>query len=340
MTFSAVLGYNIVMKLRKERHVAVGILAIVVSLVLLSITSVGYSTSLGWLSSLSTASSITTVQDIPNPVNPTATYNQNTGDIDFSWGVPSGTDYNGEPLAAQFQILGQASGSTNWTLIDTVAGNVDQYSMPATTKYAKYEVVTDDNGWLSSYKETNPPIISTPVTGSNGVTLVTTGTLDSTPVTQSYSASVLTPANIQYGTWTYTGVLYSPSGQPSYQWSCSLGAGAATTADSPPPAADCSQVISPAVYYCPQGGSLVDTECFKNIGTSYSVKFSWTASTSVPNVQVVKSSSCTSGSWSVIATVPDNDGSYTVEQVSSSEYYGVRPVNGSLVGLVSACTQG
>jgi hypothetical protein len=332
------------MKLCKKRHVAASILTVAVSLVLLSITSVGYSASLGWLSSLSTTPSVATVQDIPNPVDPTATYNSSTGDIDFSWGIPSGTGYNGEPLAAQFQILGQASGSTTWTLIHTVAGNTDKYSMPATTKYAKYEVVTEDNGWLSSYKETNAPIIITPVAGITGVTLVATGTLYSTPVTKTdtYSAWLLTPADIVYGSWVYTGVLYSSSGQPSYQWSCTLGPGAATSADSPPPSSYCSSVISPAVYYCPRGGTLGGTTCYEtfNIGTSYSVKLSWTASTSVPDVQVVKSSSCTGGPWSVVATVPDSDGSYTVKQVSSSEYYGVRPVKGSSVGIVSACTQG
>jgi hypothetical protein len=332
------------MKLRKEMHVATGMLAVAITLVLLSITSVGYSASLGWLSSLSTKPSVATVKDIPNPIDPVATYNSSTGNIDFSWGIPSGTDYNGAPLAAHFQILGQVSGSTTWTLIETVAGNVDKYSMPATTKYARYEVVTEDKGWLSSYKETNPLVIDTPVSGTTGATLVATGTLDSTPITKTvtYSAWTLTPADIIYGTWVYTGVLYSSSGQPFYQWSCSVGPGGATAADSPPPSSYCSVVISPAVYYCPRGGSLGGTECYKNfnIGTSYSVNFSWKISTSVPDVQVVKSSSCTGGSWSIVATVPDSDGSYTVNQVSSSEYYGVRPAKGSSVGIVSACTQG
>ena len=332
------------MKLSKGRRIAAGILPIVITLILLSVVSVGYSSFSGWLSLSSTTSSVATVRSIPNPINPTATYDQGTGDINFSWGIPSGTGYNGRSLASHFQILGQASGSTTWTLIHTSSGNADSYSMPATAKYTKYEVITEDNGWLSSYKESNPYTINTPITGINGVTSVTTGTLYSVPETKTvtYSAWLLTPANIEYGSWVYTGVLYSSSGQPSYQWSCTLGPGGATAADSPPPASYCSVVISPAVYYCPRGGSLGGTTCYitSNTGTSYDIKFAWTSSISVPDVQIVKSSSCTGGSWSILATVPDSYGSYIVDQVSSSEYYGVRPANGSSVGLVSACTQG
>jgi hypothetical protein len=161
------------MKIRKRHWLTGALLTGGASLSMLTMAPVGYS---AWSSSVPVAGSIATVNSIPAPTDVQDTFDSATGDINFTWVIPTGTDYNGSPLATQFQILGQESGSTTWTLIHTVAGNVDQYSMPATTKYAKYSIVTVDNGWLSSYNNTSTPSVGAPpVSGiTSGGTLIST----------------------------------------------------------------------------------------------------------------------------------------------------------------------
>ena len=101
-------------------------------------------------------------------------------------------------------------------------------------------------------------------------------------------------------------------------------------------------------YYCLDGGYLSGTTCYVSTTTN-EVKFSWVPSTTtdamgmplVPQVQVVESTSCTSSSWTALATVADSTDSYTVSSPSAAEYYAIRTLNGSTwTGPTTSCTQG
>lgn len=110
---------------------------------------------------------------------------------------------------------------------------------------------------------------------------------------------------------------------------------------------------------CPSGGScyytcylggyyLSNGECIMYT-TVPAVQFSWTTTTTtdasgsplVPEVQVLEASSCTSTSWTTVATVADSTGSYTVNSPSSSDYYAIRTLAGSdWTGPITSCAQG
>jgi len=100
-------------------------------------------------------------------------------------------------------------------------------------------------------------------------------------------------------------------------------------------------------YSCPDGGYLSGSNCIANT-TTPDLKFTWATPTAydtngqplVTGVDVVEGSSCSASSWTNVATVSPSADSYTVDNPSTSEYYGIRTVNESWSGPVTSCTQG
>jgi len=100
-------------------------------------------------------------------------------------------------------------------------------------------------------------------------------------------------------------------------------------------------------YSCPDGGYLSGSNCIANT-TTPDLKFTWATPTAydtngqplVTGVDVVEGSSCSASSWTNVATVSPSADSYTVDNPSTSEYYGIRTVNESWLGPVTSCTQG
>jgi hypothetical protein len=108
----------------------------------------GYS---GWVSSTGTAQGISSETSIPPPTNlQVVTSGSN---YDLTWTAPTGTDYNGNPLAQSFEVQKSSTGlSGSWTTIATVPGSQPDYTTPASsTSVSYFRVVTNDNGWLSTY---------------------------------------------------------------------------------------------------------------------------------------------------------------------------------------------
>jgi len=128
-------------------------------LALLAMASVGYS---AWSSVLPETSSISTVPSIPAPTNVEITPDDATQTYNITWTIPSGSDYDGNSLAQDFEIQGWSSPDGPWTTVGQVSGSTDTYSTHATSTYAEYRVVTVDHGWLSSYVAEN----QTPPSGS------------------------------------------------------------------------------------------------------------------------------------------------------------------------------
>ena len=107
-------------------------------------------------------------------------------------------------------------------------------------------------------------------------------------------------------------------------------------------------------FTCPDGTSYTGSRnalitCYYATTYTYYIVYSWTAPTTAsasgatlaPEVQVVESTSCTGSSWTVLATVADSTGSYTVSSPSAAEYYAIRTFNGSTwTGPTTSCTQG
>jgi len=99
-------------------------------------------------------------------------------------------------------------------------------------------------------------------------------------------------------------------------------------------------------YDCPNGGTLSGTTCYTT--TTPYLKFIWATPTAydangqplVTGVDVVEGSSCSASSWTNVATVSPSADSYTIDNPSTSEYYGIRTVNESWLGPVTSCTQG
>jgi len=166
------------MLLRKKSQL-VGLLATGgASLALLAMASVGYS---AWSSVLPETSSISTVPSIPAPTNVEITPDDATQTYNITWTIPSGSDYDGNPLAQGFEIQGSSSPDGPWTTLGQVSGSTDTYSTPATSAYADYRIVTVNHGWLSSYVTGN----QTSPTPSNSIsappTSVTTETFNPPP---------------------------------------------------------------------------------------------------------------------------------------------------------------
>jgi hypothetical protein len=168
------------------------------------------------------------------------------------------------------------------------------------------------------------------------------GGLASSSSTSSYAASSSSTTTVVYGTWTSEGSSTVGS-TTTYYWQCSVGPYVGTSTDNPPSASSCSADSTTTSYSCPNGGTLSGTSCDTTV-TTYTVDFAWNETSVgpslIPDMQVVSASSCTSASWTTVATVTDSTGSYTVNSPSSSDYYGIRSVNGSWLGPVTSCTQG
>jgi hypothetical protein len=100
-------------------------------------------------------------------------------------------------------------------------------------------------------------------------------------------------------------------------------------------------------YSCPNGGTLSGSTCYVTTVTPY-IKFAWATPTAydangqplVTGVDVVEGSSCSTSSWTIVATASPSADSYTIDYPSTSEYYGIRTVNESWLGPVTSCTQG
>jgi len=100
-------------------------------------------------------------------------------------------------------------------------------------------------------------------------------------------------------------------------------------------------------YSCPSGGTLSGTDCITT--TTPDIKFTWATPTAydasgqdfVTGVDVVEGSSCSTSSWKVVATVSPSTDSYTVDNPSTSEYYGLQTKGlGGWTSTVSGCTLG
>ena len=101
-------------------------------------------------------------------------------------------------------------------------------------------------------------------------------------------------------------------------------------------------------YSCPSGGSLSGSTCYTTTTTPY-LKFTWTTPTAydtsgqpyVTGVDVVEGSSCSTSSWTNVATVSPSADSYTIDNPSTSEYYGLQTTGlGGWTSTVSGCTLG
>jgi hypothetical protein len=101
-------------------------------------------------------------------------------------------------------------------------------------------------------------------------------------------------------------------------------------------------------YSCPDGGSLSGSTCITET-TTPDIRFTWTTPTAydasgqdfVTGVDVVEGSSCSTSSWTVVATESPSVDSYTVDNPSTSEYYGLQTKGlGGWTSTVSGCTLG
>lgn len=103
------------------------------------------------MSSIPTTQSISSEGAIPPPTNLKVT--TSGSNYDLTWTAPTGTDYNGNALAQYFQIQRSSTGlAGSWSTIATVAGSQTDYTTPASsTSVSYFRIVTDDNGWLSTY---------------------------------------------------------------------------------------------------------------------------------------------------------------------------------------------
>ncbi len=160
---------------------------------MLGMAATGYSS---WSSTLPTTESISTVASIPAPSNVQVAVDGS--DYKVTWGIPSGSDYNGNSLAQSFEIQGSSTGASgSWTTLGSVSGSTTQYVTPANTADAYIRVVTVNHDWISTY-----------AAGSNGSTgsppiTVTQYQLEEVPVI-TYSTVTNTPPN-------YCGIYYSCS---------------------------------------------------------------------------------------------------------------------------------
>lgn len=160
---------------------------------MLGMASTGYSS---WSSTLPTTESISTIASIPAPSN--VQVSADGSDYKVTWGIPSGSDYNGNPLAQSFEIQGSSTGSSgSWTTLGSVSGGTAQYITPANASDAYIRIVTVNHNWISTYAAgsgggtTSPPVTAT------------TYQLEEVPVTTS-STVPNTPPN-------YCGVYYTCS---------------------------------------------------------------------------------------------------------------------------------
>jgi len=103
-----------------------------------------------------------------------------------------------------------------------------------------------------------------------------------------------------------------------------------------------------AKYSCPSGGTLSGTTCYTNTTSPY-LQFTWKTPTAydasgqdfVTGVAVVEGSSCSTSSWKVVATAPPSADSYTIDNPSTSEYYGLQTIGiGGWTSSVSECSIG
>jgi len=101
-------------------------------------------------------------------------------------------------------------------------------------------------------------------------------------------------------------------------------------------------------YSCPYGGYQYGSNC-DTTTTTPDIKFTWATPTAydasgqdfVTGVDVVEGSSCSASSWKVVATVSPSTDSYTVDNPSTSEYYGLQTKGlGGWTSTVSGCTLG
>ena len=177
--------------------------------------------------------------------------------------------------------------------------------------------------------------IPAPATASGSL-----GSVSST-VSSSYAAHSYTASSTDVGYW-YPQPNWSTTG---HYYICSVTGSPGDNTSAP-----CQKTVYYTAYDCPNGGTLSGTTCYTTTTTTTpAVKFAWTAPTATstlgqplaPNVQVVSSTSCTSTSWTTVATVADSTGSYTVSSPSSSDYYAIRTLVGSdWTGPITSCTQG
>jgi hypothetical protein len=159
---------------------------------MLGMAATGYSS---WSSVLPTTESISTVASIPAPSNVQVAVDGS--DYKVTWGIPSGSDYNGNPLAQSFEIQGSSTGvSGSWTTLGSVSGSSTYYVTPANTSDAYIRVVTVNHNWISTYAAGTGGSTSPPIT-------TTTYQLEQVPVT-TYSTVTNTPPN-------YCGIYYSCS---------------------------------------------------------------------------------------------------------------------------------
>jgi len=165
--------------------------------------------------------------------------------------------------------------------------------------------------------------------------------------TSTYSASSYqsqSGTTTTYGSWELVECATTECG-----WTCSVtGAFTTTSGSPPPPPSSPCETSSPTystAYDCPNGGTLSGTTCYvTTTTTANTVQLSWSPTITgqflVPKIQVVDATSCTSSTWTVLATESDITGSYTISSPSSTEYYGLRTLSGSWTGPVTSCTQG
>jgi len=106
-----------------------------------------------------------------------------------------------------------------------------------------------------------------------------------------------------------------------------------------------------AVYEspCSYGGNLLGSNCYYTTSTTPDVNFTWKTPTAydasgqnfVTGVDVVEGPSCSTSSWKVVATVSPSADSYTLDNPSTSEYYGLQTIGiGGWTSAVSGCTLG
>jgi len=102
------------------------------------------------------------------------------------------------------------------------------------------------------------------------------------------------------------------------------------------------------IYSCP-GSDLTFVQTCYTTTTTPDIKFTWATPTAydasgqdfVTGVDVVEGSSCSASSWKVVATVSPSTDSYTVDNPSTSEYYGLQTKGlGGWTSTVSGCTLG
>lgn len=153
------------------------------ALSLLTLASIGYSS---WLSSTSVEQGISSQSSIPPPSNLVVSTSGST--YNLTWTAPTGTDYNGNSLAQSFEIQKSSTGlAGSWSTLAVVPGTTTSYSTPASaTSVAYFRVVTDDNGWLSTYDNSS---VAQPASS-----LIKTSTFNYTGGLQYISA----PAGTQY----------------------------------------------------------------------------------------------------------------------------------------------